>query len=143
MRLDVTVNMLTFHALKNKKITVFGGKQKRPNIHIDDLLDAYIFFLTKNIKSDIFNIGFENLSIIDIAKKISKIIKSKIIIKKNSSDARSYNLDSSKLLKTGFRPKKKISDAIIELKDLYNKNILKDKPNFHSIKWLKKKLKKL
>jgi nucleoside-diphosphate-sugar epimerase len=143
MRLDVTVNMLTFHALKNKKITVFGGKQKRPNIHIDDLLDAYIFFLTKNIKSDIFNIGFENLSIIDIAKKISKIIKSKIIIKKNSSDARSYNLDSSKLLKTGFRPKKKISDAIIELKDLYNKNILKDKPNFHSIKWLKKKIKKL
>ena len=143
MRLDVTVNMLTFHALKNKKITVFGGKQKRPNIHIDDLLDAYIFFLTKNIKSNIFNIGFENLSIIDIAKKISKIIKSKIIIKKNSSDARSYNLDSSKLLKTGFRPKKKISDAIKELKDLYNRNILKDKPNFHSIKWLKKKLKKL
>ena len=143
MRLDVTVNMLTFHALKNKKITVFGGKQKRPNIHIDDLLDAYIFFFIFFIKSDIFNIGFENLSIIDIAKKISKIIKSKIIIKKNSSDARSYNLDSSKLLKTGFRPKKKISDAIIELKDLYNKNILKDKPNFHSIKWLKKKLKKL
>ena len=143
MRLDITVNMLTFHALKNKKITVFGGKQKRPNIHIDDLLDAYIFFLTKNIKSNIFNIGFENLSIIDIAKKISKIIKSKIIIKKNSIDARSYNLDSSKLLKTGFRPKKKISDAIKELKDLYNRNILKDKPNFHSIKWLKKKLKKL
>jgi nucleoside-diphosphate-sugar epimerase len=143
MRLDVTVNMLTFHALKNKKITVFGGKQKRPNIHIDDLLDAYMFFLTKNIKSNIFNIGFENLSIIDIAKKISKIIKAKIIIRKNSNDARSYNLDSSKLLKIGFRPKKKISDAIMELKDLYNKNILKDKPNFHSIKWLKKKLKKL
>ena len=44
MRLDVTVNMLTFHALKNKKIIVFGGKQKRPNIHIDDLIDAYMFF---------------------------------------------------------------------------------------------------
>ena len=44
MRLDVTVNMLTFHALKNKKITVFGGKQKRPNVHIDDLLGAYMFF---------------------------------------------------------------------------------------------------
>jgi nucleoside-diphosphate-sugar epimerase len=143
MRLDVTVNMLTFHALKNKKITVFGGKQKRPNIHIDDLLDAYMFFLKKNIKSNIFNIGFENLSIIDIAKKISKIIKSKIVIKKNSNDARSYNLDSSKLLKTGFKPKKKISDAILELRELYEKNILKDKPNFHSIKWLKKNLKKL
>ena len=143
MRLDVTVNMLTFHALKNKKITVFGGKQKRPNIHIDDLLDAYMFFLKKNIKTNIFNIGFENLSIINIAKKISRIIKSEIVIKKNYKDARSYNLDSSKLLKTGFKPKKKISDAIIELKELYKKNILKNKPNFHSIKWLKKNLKKL
>jgi len=143
MRLDVAVNMLTFQALKNKKITVFGGKQKRPNIHIDDLLSAYIFFLKNNIKSDIFNIGFENLSIIDIAKKIAQIINSKIIIKKNSNDARSYNLDSSKLLKTGYRPKKKISDAIKELRDLYEKKILQDKPNFHSIKWLKKKFKKL
>ena len=143
MRLDVTVNMLTFQALKNKKITVFGGKQKRPNIHIDDLLDAYMFFLKKNIKTNIFNIGFENLSIINIAKKISRIIESEIVIKKNYKDARSYNLDSSKLLKTGFKPKKKISDAIIELKELYKKNILKNKPNFHSIKWLKKNLKKL
>ena len=142
MRLDVTVNMLTFHALKNKKITVFGGKQKRPNVHIDDLLSAYMFFLKKNISSNIYNIGFENLSIIDIAKKISKIIKSKIIIKKNSNDARSYNLDSSKLLKTGYKPTKNISDAVLELKELYEKNILKDKANFHSIQWLKKKLKK-
>jgi nucleoside-diphosphate-sugar epimerase len=142
MRLDVTVNMLTFHALKNKKITVFGGKQKRPNVHIDDLLNAYMFFLKKNINSNIYNIGFENLSILNIAKKISKIIKSKIVIKKNSNDARSYNLDSSKLLRTGYKPQKKISDAILELKELYEKNILKDKANFHSIQWLKKKLKK-
>lgn len=141
MRLDLTVNMLTFQALKNKKITVFGGKQKRPNVHIDDIIDAYIFFLKKkNIRFGIFNIGFENLSILEIAKKISKIIKSDIIIKKNHSDARSYNLDSSKLLKAGFKPKKKISDAIHELKDLYNKQKLLDKPNFHSIKWLKFKL---
>ena len=142
MRLDVTVNMLTFHALKKKKITVFGGKQKRPNVHIDDLLNAYMFFLKKNINSNIYNIGFENLSILNIAKKISKIIKSKIVIKKNSNDARSYNLDSSKLLRTGYKPQKKISDAILELKELYEKNILKDKANFHSIQWLKKKLKK-
>ena len=100
------------------------------------------FFLKKNISSNIYNIGFENLSIIDIAKKISKIIKSKIIIKKNSNDARSYNLDSSKLLKTGYKPTKNISDAVLELKELYEKNILKDKANFHSIQWLKKKLKK-
>ena len=141
MRLDVTVNMLTFHALKNKKINVFGGKQKRPNVHIDDLIDAYIFFLKKNVSTNIYNIGFENLSIIDIAKKISKEIKAKIIIKKDSHDPRSYNLDSTKLLKTGFRPKKKITDAVLELKELYEKNILKDKANFHSIQWLRKKIK--
>ncbi len=142
MRLDVTVNMLTFHALKNKKIIVFGGKQKRPNIHIDDLIDSYIFFLKKNIGTNIYNIGFENLSIINIAKKISKIIKAKIIVRKNSNDTRSYNLDSSKLLKTGFKPKKNIGDAIFELKDLFERKILKDKANFHSIQWLGKKLNK-
>ena len=140
MRLDLTVNMLTFHALKNKKIIVFGGKQKRPNVHIDDLIDAYIFFLNKNINSNIYNIGFENLSIIEIAKKISKIISSKITIKKRLYDPRSYNLDSSKLLKTGFRPKKKIDNAIQELSELYKQKVLKDKPNYHSIKWLKKNL---
>ena len=142
MRLDVTVNMLTFHALKDKKITVFGGKQKRPNVHIDDLIDAYLFFIKKNVGSNIYNIGFENLSITNIAKKISKVIDTKIIIKKNFNDKRSYNIDSTKLLKTGFKPKKTILDAIYELKNLYEKKVLKDKANFHSIKWLQKKLKK-
>lgn len=143
MRLDLTVNMLTFQALKNKKITVFGGKQKRPNVHVDDIINAYLFFIkNKKIRYGIFNIGFENLSILQIAKTISKIIKSKIIIKKNHNDARSYNLDSTQLLKTGFKPKKKIYDAIYELKNLYEKKKLLDKPNFHSIKWLKSKLEK-
>ena len=138
MRLDLTVNLLTFQALKKKKITVFGGKQKRPNVHIDDIIDAYIFFIkNKKIRFGIFNIGFENLSILQIAKKISKKIKSNIVIKKNHNDARSYNLDSTKLLKTGFKPRKNINDAINELKDLYEKKKLLDKPNFHSIKWLK------
>ena len=111
MRLDVVVNMLTFQALKDKKIIIFGGKQKRPNVHIDDLIDAYLFFLKKNVKSNIFNIGFENLSILEIGKIITKHIKSKIIIKKNSNDPRSYNLDSTKLLKIGYKPKKTIEDA--------------------------------
>ena len=66
------------------------------------------------------------------------MIPSKITIIKNSADPRSYNLDSSKLLRTGFKPKKKIDDAIKELSDLYKNGILKDQPNFHSIKWIKK-----
>tara|TARA_Y100001958_G_C21235159_1_gene561424 strand:- start:1664 stop:2617 length:954 start_codon:yes stop_codon:yes gene_type:complete len=144
MRLDVSVNMLTFQALKNKKITVFGGKQKRPNIHIDDIIGVYLFFVKNNsIKHGIFNAGFENLSILNIAKNISKRIDSKLVVKRNFNDNRSYNLDSSKLLKIGFKPKKNIYLAISELKKLYDNKILKDKPNFHSIKWLKKKIKTL
>ena len=142
MRLDITVNMLTFQALKNKEITVFGGKQKRPNIHIDDIVQIYLFFLKKN-KRGIFNAGFENLSILQIAKNISKRIKSKIKIKKNMSDNRSYNLDSSKLLKAGYKPKKNINMAIDEIKKMYENKILKEQENFHSIKWLKKKIKTL
>ena len=139
MRLDLTVNILTFQALKKKKITVFGGSQKRPNIHIDDLVEIYIFFLKKkNIKFGIFNAGFENLSIL----KIKKII-TKIIIKKNAKDISSYNLDSSKLLKIGFKPKKGINDAINELKQLYENKVLRNRPNYHSIKWLKTKITKL
>ncbi len=140
MRLDVTVNMLTYQALKHNKITVFGGSQKRPNIHIDDILDIYLFFLKRKIKEvEIYNVGFENLSILQMAKIISKKIGADIKIVKNTYDKRSYNLDSSKLLSLGFKPKKKIEDAINELKDLYEKKVFVDRPNFHSIKWLKKK----
>lgn len=142
MRLDVTVNALTYQALKKKLITVFGGKQTRPNIHIDDIISLYLFFLKKNIKFGIYNAGFENLSIINIAKLISKNIPSKIKIIKNTNDPRSYNLDSSKLLKLGFVPQKKIIDAIQEFKNYYNTGKFIEKPNFHSIQWLKKKLKK-
>ena len=98
------------------------------------------FFLKKNFGT-VYNIGFENLSILNIAKKINKMIPSKITIIKNSADPRSYNLDSSKLLRTGFKPMKKIDDAIKELSDLYKSGILTDQPNFHSIKWIKKKIK--
>ena len=118
------------------------GKQKRPNIHIDDFNNIYLFFLKKKIKFVNFNAGFENLSILNIAKKIRKEIPSKIKIIKNSNDPRSYNLDATRLLKIGFRPKKKISNAINEIKEAYLSGKLKDKKNFYSVKWLKGKLKK-
>ena len=140
MRLDLTVNLLTFQALTKGIITVFGGKQKRPNVHIDDIISAYIFFLKKKIKFGIYNIGFENMSIKNIARLISNETNSRINYLKNTNDPRSYNLDSSKLLRLGFKPKKKIIDAIKEFKDVYNKGKFKDKPNFHSIKWLKTKI---
>ena len=143
MRLDVSVNMLTYQAIKNKKITIFGGSQIRPNIHIDDLISLYIFFLKEGKKyNGIFNAGFENISITNIAKNISNIINSKLIFLKNTNDPRSYRVDSSKLLKLGFKPKKNVITAIKEIKNFYEINdINKVKENSFSINWLKKKVK--
>ena len=99
MRLDVTVNMFVYQAIFNKQITIFGGKQVRPNINIQDLTNVYLHFLKNNkIKSGIYNAGFENLSIIDIAKKLKKT-SCKIKVIKKVNDIRSYRQNSDKLLK--------------------------------------------
>ena len=144
MRFDLSVNMMAYQAIKNKKMTVFGGQQTRPNIHIDDLLDLYQFFLKKNKKfNGIFNAGFENLKIIEIAKKVKKIIPAEIKIFKNNIDIRDYRLDSSKLLSLGFKPKKNVGDAIREIKEHHGKNINKVDKSCFSIEWLSKKYKKI
>jgi nucleoside-diphosphate-sugar epimerase len=139
MRLDLTVNALTYSALENKKIFIHGGSQIRPNVHIDDMCEAYIFFINKkNVKPDTYNIGFENKSVAKIAKLIEKNIKSKLIFQKNKSDPRSYRLDSTKIINKGFKPKKGILSAIEELAKLYKNKKLRSRPNSHSLKWLKK-----
>ena len=143
MRLDLTVNILTFSALKNNLINVFGGKQIRPNIHIDDMCRVYEFFLTKNKKfSGIYNAGYENESIINIAKSVSKITNSKIKIINDKTDPRSYRLNSEKLKKLGFKYTKNYKDAINELCHKFNNNKLDDRRNNFSLKWLKQILKK-
>lgn len=142
MRLDLTVNTLTFSALKKKVINIYGGQQVRPNIHIDDMCNLYQFLINTNKNNaGIYNAGFENLSIINIAKLIKKKIPCKINIIKDSKDPRSYRLDSSKIIKLGFFPKKGINIAIEELKDLYDKKILLSKKSYFSLEWLKKKKK--
>tara|TARA_B100000886_G_C20410044_1_gene486589 strand:+ start:730 stop:1680 length:951 start_codon:yes stop_codon:yes gene_type:complete len=143
MRFDVSVNALTFSALRSKKIKVNEGSQIRPNIHINDLVRLYIFLLKKNKKyAGIYNAGFENLSIINLAKKIKKIVPSKVILYKKNFDPRSYRINSNKLLKIGFKPKYNVEQAIIDMKNKFQKSELKDNPRFHSIKWLKKYLNK-
>jgi len=143
MRYDLTVNAMTYSALKNKKIFVFGGKQIRPNIHIEDLTDIYLMLLSKNYKKLIVNAGFENLSIFEIAKKISKITNAKIIVKKDKNDPRSYRMSSDRLLKkTKYIPKYNVHRAIINLKEKYENNELLDDKRFYSVKWLKRKLDK-
>jgi nucleoside-diphosphate-sugar epimerase len=128
LRLDLTVNKLTFDAFYKKKIFVDGGKQIRPNIHIKDLISAidYLIFTKKKLRHNIFNAGFENLTISEIANKIKKRTGAKIKINKNK-DIRSYRQDSSRLLKFGFKPKYNVNLAINELINFFN---TKSKFNF-------------
>ena len=138
MRLDVSVNMLAFQALKNNSMTVFGGNQIRPNIHIQDLINVYKHFISKpNLNSGFYNAGFENLKIIEIAKKVAKIIPSSIIIKKNN-DPRSYRQDSTKLLSTGFKRRFSVDDAINDIKAKYESKKIKESLKCYTVKWMKK-----
>ena len=144
MRLDVAVNALTFGALKNKKIKVFGGKQIRPNLHMADMIKAYKFFINRKLKKNktndqtIFNVGFENISILNIAKTINKIIKakSKILVQK-SNDPRSYRQNSDRLLKLGFKKDKSINVAIKEIEEQFYKKKVRYNKKFYRINTLK------
>lgn len=137
MRLDVSVNMLTFQALKSGKITVFGGEQTRPNIHIEDMVNVYRHFIgRKDIPSGCYNAGFENISILEIANAVKNQIDTEIVITE-SNDPRSYRQDSTKLLKTGFKPKFKISDAIKEIINKYKAGDLKESDINYTVKWMK------
>mgnify|MGYP001426780624 FL=1 len=139
MRLDVAVNLLTFQALSRNQITVLGGSQVRPNIHIDDITDLYLHLLSNmnSIPSGFYNAGFENISILDIAEMIKTKTDCEINIEK-SNDPRSYRQDSSKILETGFVPKKKVANAIDEIIDAYKNKILKDTAQSHTVDWMKK-----
>ena len=137
MRLDVSVNLLTMQALSKNKIIVFGGGQTRPNIHIDDITDLYIFLLENPQVSGIFNAGFENISILDIAKIVAKYIPAEITITE-SNDPRSYRVNSDKLLATGFTPKKSVDHAVREIIEAYQKGELKDEDRFYNLRWMEK-----
>lgn len=138
MRLDVSVNLLTMQALKNKKINVFGGNQTRPNINIHDMVRVYQHFLKKSeIESGFFNAGFENISILDIAKKVQKKIPSEIVVT-SSNDPRSYRQNSDKLLSTGFEQKYNIENAIDEIIEKFNSGVLTDEDIYYNIRIMKK-----
>ena len=139
MRLDVAVNLLTMQALETGIIKVLGGNQIRPNIHIDDITDLYLFFLKNRHLNGVYNAGFENISILEIAKLIQKKLHSQILIEK-SNDPRSYRLNSDKLLSTGFKPKKSVGVAINEICQLHKEKKLLNKDYFHNLKWMKKEI---
>jgi nucleoside-diphosphate-sugar epimerase len=137
-RLDVSVNMLTMQALVNKKITVFGGQQTRPNVHIKDIVGIFLHFLeSQNKYAGIYNAGFENISILDIAQKVTEYVPADIIVTE-SNDPRSYRLNSDKLLNTGFSPQFGVDYAIQEIVEAYNSGKLKDEELNYNIKTMKK-----
>lgn len=137
MRFDVSVNLLTLQALRDRNMTVFGGDQVRPNIHIDDLIGVYMHFLSNpTLKSGSYNAGFENISILNIAETISERTGATIEISE-SNDPRSYRQDSTKLLESGFRPKKSIEDAISDLITAYKAGEIADRDEWHTVRWMK------
>lgn len=139
MRLDVSVNMLTMQALKNGKITVFGGDQTRPNIHMDDITDLYLFLLEHPQHTGVYNAGFENISILDLARMVTKYVPAEVIVTP-SNDPRSYRVNSDKLLATGFKPKKTVEDAIKEIIGMVRQGALKDDDRWHNLKWMQKEV---
>jgi nucleoside-diphosphate-sugar epimerase len=137
MRLDVSVNMLAMQALTKGRVTVFGGDQTRPNIHIDDITDLYLFLLDNPQHAGIYNAGFENISIIDIARLVARHVPAEIVVTP-SNDPRSYSVNCDRLLATGFRSKKTVEDAIEELVGLYGQGVLKDEDRFYNLRWMQK-----
>jgi nucleoside-diphosphate-sugar epimerase len=139
MRLDVSVNMLTMQALSQRRITVFGGKQVRPNIHMDDITDVYLFMLERPEHTGIYNAGFENISILEIAERITRYVEAEIAVTE-ANDPRSYRVNSDKLLALGFRPKKTVDDAIQEIIHRYRSGELSDEERHYNLKWMQREV---
>jgi nucleoside-diphosphate-sugar epimerase len=138
MRLDLSVNMLTMQALTKGRITVFGGDQTRPNITILDMVDVYRHFLKLGDKAPgIFNAGFENISILDIANMVAEQVPAEIIVTE-SNDPRSYRQNSDKLLATGFKPQFSVKEAIKQVIEAYRAGKIVDDENCYNIKVMKR-----
>lgn len=137
MRLDLSVNMLTMQALTRGRITVFGGDQTRPNIHLRDMIGVYHHFLAHPNFRGIYNAGFENISIREIAERVAKHIPAEIVVTP-SNDPRSYRVCSRKLLATGFVPRHTVEDAIVELIAAHSDGRLRDEEAHYNIKTMKK-----
>jgi nucleoside-diphosphate-sugar epimerase len=126
LRLDLSVNILTNHAITNNRITVFGGSQLRPNLHIQDYIDACKLLLTapsEKIANEIFNCGYQNMSIMDLAHLVKRVVEEEFpekapidIVTTPSNDNRSYHINSDKIARVlGFTPKHGIDEAVRDL----------------------------
>ena len=128
-RLDLVVNILTNHAFHNKEIKVFGGDQLRPNVHINDMADSYLAVLdapSKKINGEVFNVGFKNQSVNELANDVKEVIGSDVkIIHTKSDDNRSYHVSSEKIRDVlNFNTKYTVKDAVSDLKNAFEKKSL-------------------
>ena len=126
-RLDLTVNILTNHAVNKGTITVFGGAQKRPNVHIDDITDLYVDLLhrwpTELIAGQTFNAGYENFTVRELADQVKGVVEDEFpdrppidIVTTPTDDLRSYHVSSKKIADVlGWTPKRSIEDAVRDL----------------------------
>ena len=126
-RFDLSVNILTNHAINLRKITVFGGSQHRPNLHIKDMCRAYLTILSKPsniIANKIYNVGSDNLTLDEIASKVNQHVDPTIpIVHQETNDLRSYRVDSEFIRSDlGFEPIYNVNDAIKDLVQAFNKN---------------------
>ncbi|MCA1557134.1 MAG: SDR family oxidoreductase [Acidobacteria bacterium] len=126
MRFDLTVNILTNHAVNKGKITVFGGKQLRPNIHVDDIAELYVELLdmpAEKIAGQTFNAGYQNHSVSELAEMVRKVVEEEMperapinVETTVSDDPRSYHVSSKKIAeKLGYQPKRSVEDAVRDL----------------------------
>ncbi len=153
LRLDLTVNLLTNHAVNLDRITVFGGSQMRPNLHIEDILDLYLLLLElpdEKIAGKVFNAGYENRTVSDLAGIVRRVVErempgKKIMIATTSSDdIRSYHISSEKIKRElGFVPKRTIEDAVSDLVRAFKAgnipNPLQD-PHYYNVETMKEKM---
>lgn len=151
-RLDLSVNILTNHAINKNKILVFGGDQLRPNLHIQDYADLCKLLLTapaEKISNQIFNVGFENMSILAIAQTVKRVVEEVYPDKREipieiteSNDPRSYHINSDKIKRVlGFKPKFSVEDAVRDLCNAFLSGKLPesfDDDRYYNVRTMKK-----
>lgn len=137
MRLDVAVNMLTYQALSGGQMTIFGGRQTRPNIHIKDMVGVYQHLLARpDLPTGCYNAGFENLSILEVAELVQTEVPAEIVVTE-SVDPRSYRQNSDKLCSSGFTPAFTVSDAITDISRSFKEGTLPDSPECFTVDWMR------
>jgi nucleoside-diphosphate-sugar epimerase len=143
-RFDLVVNILTNHAINKGEMRIYGGEQFRPNLHIEDMVDAYVTVLKQpidKVKNQIFNVGGSNLTIREIAEIVSTVTGVKKVEHYETNDPRSYRVDSTKIERMlGFKPKRNVNHAVRDLTKAFELGLYYrplDNPFYYNINRMK------